>query len=171
MNEIIDAINLLSTDPWSYLITNIPLGYKIFFNWFNINKYRIWILKILMPQVVDPAQPPMNIKPKNIISVKLPHVSKSSFTYPVPVKIEIILNNTDLSLSSVEPLIIKYRDNIIILKIIILKKLLIWTSLKIILLSPLMNLMYAINGKLPKIIKIIAEISIDTLSKKPMDSL
>ena len=30
---------------------------------------------------------------------------------------------------------------------------------------------YDINGKLPKIMKIIAEISIDTLSKKPIDSL
>ena len=42
---------------------------------------------------------------------------------------------------------------------------------KKIFLFPLMNLIYVINGKLPRIIKIIAEVSIAKLSKKPIDSL
>ena len=54
---------------------------------------------------------------------------------------------------------------------IILKKVLICISEKNIFLSPLKNFMYAMKGKLPKIIKIIAEISIEKLLKNPIDSL
>ena len=91
MNEMIEAINLSSTLFLSYLITNTPLGYIIFFNWLIINKYKIWILKILIPHVVEPAQPPINIKVKKKIRGKFPHPSNSPVTYPVPLKIEITL--------------------------------------------------------------------------------
>ena len=80
-----------------------------------MNRYNIWILNILTPQVVDPAQPPININPKNIINVKLPQESNSAFTYPVPVKIDTTLKNTDLKFSSAEPLTIMYNDKIRIL--------------------------------------------------------
>ena len=55
--------------------------------------------------------------------------------------------------------------------IIILINVLIWMSFKNIFLFPLINLMYAINGILPKIIKIIDDISIGTLLKYPIDAL
>ena len=53
--------------------------------------YRIWILKILIPQVVEPAQPPINMSDKKKIKGKFPQPSNSPVTYPVPVKIEVIL--------------------------------------------------------------------------------
>ena len=54
---------------------------------------------------------------------------------------------------------------------IILIKVLIWESDVKIDLLPFKNLMYTINGTLPKIINIIAVVSIAKLLKKPMDSL
>ena len=74
----------------------------------------------MIPHVVDPAQPPININPKKIINEKPPQLSNSAFTYPVPVKIEITLNNTDLKLNSSDLLNIKYVERIIILAIIII---------------------------------------------------
>ena len=44
-----------------------------------------------MPQVVDPAQPPINIKKKNTGTAKAPHLSKPSVAYPVPVMMETTL--------------------------------------------------------------------------------
>ena len=49
-----------------------------------------------MPQVVDPAHPPINIKPINMIKGNPPQLSNWALTYPVPVKIDITLNKTDL---------------------------------------------------------------------------
>ena len=38
INEIIEAINLLSIWLWSYFNTKIPLGYIIFLSWFVIKE-------------------------------------------------------------------------------------------------------------------------------------
>ena len=38
INEIIEAINLLSIWFWSYFKTKIPLGYIIFFSWVVIKE-------------------------------------------------------------------------------------------------------------------------------------
>ena len=46
-----------------------------------------------------------NIKAKNNVKGKLPHPSNSAFTYPVPVKIEIVLKEIDLKLNSL-PLVV-----------------------------------------------------------------
>ncbi len=54
---------------------------------------------------------------------------------------------------------------------IILIKVLIWESDVKIDLLPFKNLMYTINGTLPKIINTIAVVSIAKLLKKPMDWL
>ena len=51
-----------------------------------------------MPQVVEPAQPPINIKVKKKINGKFPQPSNSPVTYPVPVKIEITLKKIALIL-------------------------------------------------------------------------
>ena len=80
MKEIIDPINLSSTGLLSYFKTNTPLGYIFFFSWFKINEYKIWILKIFIPHVVEPAQPPMNINNKNKTKGKLPQLSNWAFT-------------------------------------------------------------------------------------------
>ena len=40
-------------------------------SWFDTNEYKICNLNILIPQVVDPAHPPMNINPKNKIKGKI----------------------------------------------------------------------------------------------------
>ena len=64
----------------------------------------------------------MNIKPKNKTKGKLPQLSNWSFTYPVPVKIEIILNKIDLGLNESESFIARYADKIIIDINIIFKK-------------------------------------------------
>ena len=50
-----------------------------------------------MPQVVDPAQPPMNIMKKKIGRAKLPQRLKSEVAYPVPVIIDTILNDAKRS--------------------------------------------------------------------------
>ena len=44
-----------------------------------------------MPQVVDPAQPPTNIKKRKNIRGNFPHKLKSAVTYPVPDKTETTL--------------------------------------------------------------------------------
>ena len=44
-----------------------------------------------MPQVVDPAHPPINIKKRKNINGNLPHELKSAVTYPVPDKTETTL--------------------------------------------------------------------------------
>ena len=56
-----------------------------------MNKYKICIRKILMPHVVDPAHPPINISVKKKIKGKFPQPSNSPVTYPVPVNIDITL--------------------------------------------------------------------------------
>ena len=56
-------------------------------------------LNILIPHVVDPAQPPTNIRKMKNIRGNSPHKLKSSVTYPVPDKIEITLNAESLKLS------------------------------------------------------------------------
>ena len=61
--------------------------------------------------------------------------------------------------------VIKYTDNNKIAVTITLKKVLICTSVKKIFLFPLIILMYAINGTLPKMMKIMEAISIGILSK------
>ena len=61
--------------------------------------YKICILNIFIPHVVEPAQPPINIRPKNKIIGKLPQSSYLAFTYPVPVKIEITLKTIGLKLN------------------------------------------------------------------------
>ena len=48
--------------------------------------------------MVEPAQPPTNIRAKNKVNGKLPQPSNSALTYPVPVNIEIVLKKTDLKL-------------------------------------------------------------------------
>ena len=52
-----------------------------------------------MPQVVDPAQPPTNIKKRKKIKGNLPHELKSAVTYPVPDKIDTTLKADILKLS------------------------------------------------------------------------
>ena len=96
MKEIIEEINLSFTLLLSYFRINIPLGYIIFFSWFFKKLYKICTLKIFIPQAVDPAHPPINIRIKKKISGKLPHVSKSWATYPVPVNIETTLEPSKL---------------------------------------------------------------------------
>ena len=93
-------MNLSSTELWSYLIINTPFGYIIFLSWVDINEYKIWILKILIPHVVEPAQPPMNIRKRNKRIGKLPQLSNSWVTYPVPVSIETTLKITALKPTS-----------------------------------------------------------------------
>ena len=100
IKDITDAINLSSIFFSSYLIIKIPLGYIIFFSWFDIKLINNWNLKILIPHAVDPAHPPINIKNKKNIKGKFPQSSKLVVTYPVPVRIEIILN--DMSIISEE---------------------------------------------------------------------
>ena len=53
-----------------------------------------------MPQVVDPAHPPINIKKRKNIKGKFPHKLKLEVTYPVPDKIETTLNAEILKLSN-----------------------------------------------------------------------
>ena len=63
-------------------------------------KYQsIWNLNILIPQVVDPAQPPINIKKRKNTDGNLPHKLKSVVTYPVPDKIESTLKADILKFS------------------------------------------------------------------------
>ncbi len=121
-------MNLLSIGFLSYFNTKIPLGKIIFFNWLITKEYRIWKRNIFIPHVVEPAQPPINIKARNKIRGKLPQSSNCAFTYPVPVKIEITLKNIDLKSNEVELLKLRYSDKIIIDKKIIFKKVLTWVS-------------------------------------------
>ena len=44
-----------------------------------------------MPQVVEPAQPPINIKKRKNINGNFPHELKSAVTYPVPDRTETTL--------------------------------------------------------------------------------
>ena len=53
-----------------------------------------------MPQAVEPAQPPINIRSRKKIKENLPHNPKSSVTYPVPDKIEMTLKEDILILSN-----------------------------------------------------------------------
>ena len=66
-----------------------------------------------MPQVVDPAQPPINIKKRKNINGNSPHELKSAVTYPVPDKTETTLK-VDILKFSEKPysllLIIKYKN-------------------------------------------------------------
>ena len=78
-------------------------------SWLTINRYKIWILKTLIPHVVDPAHPPINIKLRKKIKGKFPQPSNLPVTYPVPVKIEITLKKTDLILNSVMLLFCKVK--------------------------------------------------------------
>ena len=80
IKDIIEAKNLSLTLLFSYLITKIPLGKIIFFNWLIINLYKICILNIFTPHVVDPAHPPINIKIKKKNNEKLPHWSNLPVT-------------------------------------------------------------------------------------------
>ena len=61
-------------------------------------------LKILIPHVVDPAHPPMKVINKNINIMGVPHISYSAVTKPVPVKIDVTLNNEYLTASNEEKL-------------------------------------------------------------------
>ena len=74
-----------------YFIGKIPRGYANFFIWFKIKYPSICILNILIPQVVDPAHPPMNIKKRKNINGNFPQELKSEVTYPVPDKTETTL--------------------------------------------------------------------------------
>ena len=76
----------------------------------------------MTPQVVEPAHPPINISPKNKTTGKPPQSSNLALTYPVPVKIDIVLKKIDLKLIWVEPFIIRYIDNKTMLIIIIFMK-------------------------------------------------
>ena len=49
------------------LYVKIPCGLKSLFKWFNKDKNKILNLNIFNPLVVEPAQPPINIKNKNNI--------------------------------------------------------------------------------------------------------
>ena len=63
-----------------------------------------------MPQVVDPAQPPINIKKRKNINGNFPHELKSAVTYPVPDNIETTLNVVILKLSKkLYPVLIKLK--------------------------------------------------------------
>ena len=58
--------------------------------------------KILIPQVVEPAHPPTNIKKIKKIKGNSPQSPKSSVTYPVPERIESTLKEDILKLSKKE---------------------------------------------------------------------
>ena len=88
----------------------------IFLSSLDTNDEIICILNIFTPQVVDPAHPPMNIKPINIIKENPPQLSYWALTYPVPVKIDITLNKTDLKSNSEDLFKLKYKVRIKILK-------------------------------------------------------
>ena len=76
-----------------------PCGTNNRLNWALADAASTWNRKILMPQVVEPAHPPINIKNRKKMREKFPHNPKSSVTYPVPDKIEITLNDDILILS------------------------------------------------------------------------
>ena len=67
---------------------NTLLGKISFFIWLFINKNKSWNLNIFIPQAVEPAQPPINIKKRKKINGNFPHKLKSLVTYPVPDKID-----------------------------------------------------------------------------------
>ena len=96
---ITEFINLSLIFCLLYFIINILFGEINFFIWLFKNKNKIWILNILIPQAVEPAHPPMNIKKRKKIKGNLPHKLKSSVTYPVPDKIETTLKVAILNLS------------------------------------------------------------------------
>ena len=79
------------------LITKIACGCINFFIWVLAPLKRIWSLKIFIPPVVDPAHPPINMIIIIITIPKLPQLEKLLLEYPVPVKIDIILNSDNLN--------------------------------------------------------------------------
>ena len=74
--------------------------------------------------MVDPAHPPINISIRKKTKGKFPQLLKFSVVYPVPVRIDITLNETDTKLVSLKPpsFIIMYKYKIIIENITIFKK-------------------------------------------------
>ena len=92
----------------------------IFLIWLFINKNKSWNLNIFIPQAVDPAQPPMNIKKRKKISGNLPHKLKSLVTYPVPDKMDTTLKEAILIFSTIKSLLLlnsKYKNIIKVEKI------------------------------------------------------
>ena len=82
--------------------------------------------------MVEPAQPPINIIMKRTIKPKLPQRLKFVLLYPVPVKIEIILNDDCLIDVPKVWFDITINHNVIAITRIksILKNNFIWSSLK-----------------------------------------
>ena len=67
-----------------------------------MNKFNIWNLNILIPQVVDAVQPPTSISIMKKNEAKFPQAPKSSVVKPVPVVIETILNKDSLILWGID---------------------------------------------------------------------
>ena len=97
-------------------------GYINFFICVFKNKKSICNLNILIPQVVEPAQPPINIKKRKKINGNFPHNPKSSVTYPVPDKIDSTLNDEILKLSKKDNSLLEMNKYKNIIKIDIISK-------------------------------------------------
>ena len=69
-----------------------PLGWIIFFIKFSEDLIRIWILKILRPQLDEPEQPPTSIKKRKSKVVNDPQTLKSYVLKPLPVEIDVTAN-------------------------------------------------------------------------------
>ena len=80
IKTITDFINLSVIFWLLYLTITILLGDINFLISFFINKKSICTLNIFIPQAVDPAHPPINIKNKKKINENFPQSPKSSVT-------------------------------------------------------------------------------------------
>ena len=75
-----------------YVGIKTPLGWIIFLIKFNEDFIRIWILKILRPQLDEPEQPPTSIRKRKRRVVNDPQTLKSYVLNPLPVDIEVTAN-------------------------------------------------------------------------------
>ena len=101
INTITELMKLSDIFWLLYFDIIMLFGNINFFTWFFKKINNICNLKIFIPQAVDPAHPPINIKNKKNINENFPHNPKSSVTYPVPDKIEITLKEDILILSAI----------------------------------------------------------------------
>ena len=77
INVNIERMVLSSRVDWAYDIFNTWCGLIIFFICWVITENNICKRNIFIPPVVDPVQPPINIKINNNAIAKLPHSEKS----------------------------------------------------------------------------------------------
>ena len=75
-----------------YVGIKTPLGWIIFLIKFNEDLIKIWILKILRPQLDEPEQPPTSIRKRKRRVVNDPQTLKSYVLKPLPVDIEVTAN-------------------------------------------------------------------------------